>query len=436
MALDATRTFAGFGFGPNQAGLFLYEAFCSGAFRRLVVAEILPEVVSAVRRSGGYFGVNIAHADHIEHFQAGPIEIYDPAVESDRAQLVEAIANADEISTAVPSVTNYVTAGPASIHRILAEGLVEKAKKSAPRAVVYAAENHNHAAEILESHVLDEISANERERVQARVQFLNTVIGKMSRVVSDPGEILDFGLIPITPDAPRAFLVESFNRILISKINFPFRRGIQVFQEKKDLLPFEEAKLYGHNATHALAAYLGALVGALFIADLEPIPGMLPFLRAAFVEESGEALVRKNRGVDVLFTQEGYAEYVDDLLRRMMNLYLRDTVERVARDPDRKLGWDDRLIGTLRVALRAGLTPRRYAFGAAAALAAIDRSTLEDGAGAVALLNAIWKGAAADEREKELVIRLVEEGRQRLKRWSESGFSNLELFFRNNVTQS
>lgn len=429
MALDGTRTFAGFGFGPIQAGLFLYEAFCSGAFRRLVVAEILPEVVSAVRRADGYFGINIAHADRVEHFQAGPVEIFNPAVESDRAQLVQAIANANEISTAVPSVTNYVTAGRASLHRMLAEGLSEKAKRNAPLAVVYAAENHNHAAEILTSHVLDEIRANEREQVQARVQFLNTVIGKMSRAVSDPAEIRGSGLIPITPDAPLAFLVESFNRILISRIHPPFGRGIQVFQEKKDLLPFEEAKLYGHNATHALAAYLGALQGVRFIADLESIPGMLPFLRTAFVEESGEALIRKNGGVDALFTREGYAEYADDLLRRMMNPHLRDTVERVGRDPDRKLGWDDRLIGTVRVALRAGITPPRYAFGAAAALAAIDRSTLEDGAAAATLLASIWKGAAAEEREREAVIRLVEEGRKRLKRWRESGFPNLELFF-------
>jgi mannitol-1-phosphate 5-dehydrogenase len=436
MALDGTRTFVGFGFGPIQAGLFLYEAFCSGAFRRLVVAEIVPEVVSAVRQANGYFGVNIAHAHHVEHFHAGPIEIFSPAVESDRAQVIEAIADAQEISTAVPSVTNYATSDSASIRRILAEGLLQKAERDAPRAVVYAAENHNHAAEILESGVLDEISQNVREPVRSRVQFLNTVIGKMSRVVSDPDEVLDSSLIPITPDSPRAFLVESFDRILISKIKPPFQRGIQVFQEKNDLLPFEEAKLFGHNATHALAAYLGALMGTRFIADLKPIPGMLTFLRAAFVQESGEALIRKNRGVDPLFTQQGYADYADDLLQRMMNPYLRDTVERVARDPGRKLGWDDRLVGTMRVVLRAALTPRRYAFGAAAALAAIDRMALEDETRAVKLLNSSWRGAAAEEREKQQVIRMIEQGRQQLKRWLESGLPDLELFFRDDMTKS
>ena len=54
------RTFVGFGFGAIQGGLFLYEAFRSGKFGRLVVAEVVPEVVAAVRRAQGRFRVNIA----------------------------------------------------------------------------------------------------------------------------------------------------------------------------------------------------------------------------------------------------------------------------------------------------------------------------------------------------------------------------------------
>ncbi len=39
MTLTGNRTYVGFGFGAIQAGLFLYEAFQSGNFGRLVVAE-------------------------------------------------------------------------------------------------------------------------------------------------------------------------------------------------------------------------------------------------------------------------------------------------------------------------------------------------------------------------------------------------------------
>jgi len=50
MALTGKRTFVGFGFGAIQAGLFLYEAYQSDNFGRLVVAEVLPDRVDAVRR--------------------------------------------------------------------------------------------------------------------------------------------------------------------------------------------------------------------------------------------------------------------------------------------------------------------------------------------------------------------------------------------------
>jgi mannitol-1-phosphate 5-dehydrogenase len=438
VALTGKRTYVGFGLGPIQAGLFLFEAFRSGNFGRLVVAEVLPHVVSAVRQAGGCFAVNIAHSHQVEIAEIGPVEIEDPASEPDRNRLVRAVAEAEEIATAVPSIQHYASAGLGSIHRILAEGLRKKATAHGPRAIIYAAENHNHAAEILRAKVLEEVPEEEHAAVRASVQFLNTVIGKMSGVVSDAEEVRARGLATITPEDRRAFLVEAFNRILISKVSFnqagpglvpAFRRGITVFEEKPNLLPFEEAKLYGHNATHALAAYVGALRGVQYIRDLAQMPDMLAFLRAAFIQESGEALIRKYAGVDSLFTRVGYREYADDLLARMTNPYLGDTVERVGRDPERKLGWEDRLVGTMRVALREGVPPLRYAFGAAAALAAINRSTMEEDAAVVGTLEGLWGSMVAEKGEKEAVLRLVLDARRRLKRWCEAGFPDLEGLF-------
>jgi hypothetical protein len=45
----------------------------------------------------------------------------------------------------------------------------------------------------------------------------------------------------------------------------------------------------------------------------DAIPPRTLFLRAAFVRESGEALIRKHAGKDPLFTPEGYREYAEDL---------------------------------------------------------------------------------------------------------------------------
>lgn len=436
MALTGTHTYVGFGFGPIQAGLFAYEAFTSGNFRRLVVAEVLPDVVAAVRRSNGYFSVNIAHPNRVEHAKLGPIEIENPSQELDRRRLIKAIADATEIGTAIPSVKYYVSEGPASLHRVLAEGLRKKVTLRGPRSVVYAAENNNHAAEILEAATLSEMPLSMQTAIRARVQFLNTVIGKMSGVISDAGIIREHGLTPLTPEDKRAYLVEVFNKILISRIEVfdddgevPFRRGIEVFEEKEDLFPFEEAKLYGHNATHALAAYVGALIGARRIADLNAIPGARAFLHAAFIEESGEALVRKHVGVDPLFTPEGYEHFADDLLDRMTNPFLLDTVVRVGRDPSRKLGWNDRLVGTIHVALSQGVEPLRYAFGAAAALAMLDSSILDQVFPARELLEPIWGDTSATEGEVDAVLERIEAGLHWIRTWLHTGSDDPERLF-------
>ena len=251
MALTGTRTFVGFGFGAIQAGLFLYEAYRSGAFGRLVVAEVLPHVVEDVRTAGGVYAVHVAHDDRIESVRIGPVSIENPAVDEDRERLIAAVSVANEMATAVPSIDFYASSAPGSLHRILAEGLRRKAAGGGPRCVVYAAENHNRAASVLAERVMDAVPAAEREAVARQVRFVDTVIAKMSGVHEDAPD-----LAPVVPGSDRAYLVETFNSILISRIAFdddpPFVRGVSVFQEKDDLLPFEEAKLYGHNAVHAL----------------------------------------------------------------------------------------------------------------------------------------------------------------------------------------
>ena len=322
--------------------MFLYEAYQSGNFDRLVVAEVVPEVVSSLRRAGGCYRVNVATRANLAVRHVEGVEVLNPNDPADRAPLVAAVAEANELATALPSVEFY-DKGTTSVAAILSEGL---AGRSSP-GVLYAAENNNQAAEILK----DKIGT-----APANFQFLNTVIGKMSGVV---GEGLS-----------REFLVEEFNRILISQITVPgFRRGIEVFEEKPDLLPFEEAKLYGHNAVHALLGFLAHQEGCQFLSEASQ--NLRRLAREAFIEESGRALIAKHEGVDELFTSRGFEHYAADLLERMFNPFLRDAVARVIRDPCRKLGWNDRLIGTMRLALDAGIVPHRFAKGAAAALAIV-----------------------------------------------------------------
>ncbi len=366
------KTFVGFGFGAIQGGLFLYEAFRSGMFERLVVAEVVPDVVAAVRRAKGSYFVNIATRIGIEVRQVSGVEILNPTVPADERILSMALLDASEIATALPSVDFYLRGEP-SVAGLITRALQAKAaRRDLPHCVVYTAENNNHAAEILQKECEQFLEPAARAAVRRSSQFLNTVIGKMSGMVTDAKEIEADGLTCLVEGFSRALLVEEFNRILISRINLPeFQRGIDVFDEKPDLLPFEEAKLYGHNAVHALIGYLLQNRGHRFMSEAAGDRKLMAFAREAFLEESGAALIARHHGLDPLFAHEGFRTYADDLLARMTNPYLRDRTERITRDPRRKLAWDDRLVGTMRLALDAGIPPHRFALGAAIACEAL-----------------------------------------------------------------
>lgn len=352
------HTFVGFGFGPIQSALFAAEAFKSQNFKRIVIAEIDQKLVDAVRANLGSYAVNVATSTSIEVQNINGIEIYNPAIDKDRAELIAALSRATEIVTSLPSV-DFFDLGEHSVAILIAQGLQNS---QAPATLIYTAENNNHAAEVLAQKV--------NTKPASPVQYLNTVIGKMSQVVTDTNEIQNKKLIPLAPTIDRAFLVEEFNKIFVTRCHIEnFTPGINVFIEKEDLLPFEEAKLFGHNAIHVLLAFLGAVHGYTKMTELNNDKKIMQIARQAFLEESGAALISKYAALnDPLFTKTGYQAYADDLLERMTNPFLADTVERAMRDPLRKLGLHDRIFGTMALALEHGIEPHHMARGAIAGL--------------------------------------------------------------------
>ena len=387
-----SRTFVGFGFGAIQGGLFLPEAFRSGNFSRLVVSEIDAESVAALRTAEGTYFCNVAGSSSVETICVEDVEILNPLVDEDRKALVRAISEASELATALPSFTLY-DVGEASVAAILAEGLSIKAADPAlPTCVVYAAENDSRAA----SRLRDACLGHAPEGFGESVQLSETVIAKMCSVVADPERIMDEDLAPIVSDFPRAFLVESFNEILVDKVTLPnFERGLSAFIEKPDLDPFAITKFLGHNANHALLGYLAREQGLRFMHEAGEREDLMTIVQEAFLEESGVGLRHKYAELDDdLFTEDGFRAYAEDAVTRMVSPFLRDPVDRVTRDPARKLGWEDRLVGSMRLASEAGVKPNRLARGVAIALQCLCEETGQGGP--EVLLAELWKDAAGE----------------------------------------
>jgi mannitol-1-phosphate/altronate dehydrogenase len=92
----------------------------------------------------------------------------------------------------------------------------------------------------------------------------------------------------------------------------------------------------------------------------------------AFLDESGAAMIKKYHNFgEELFTQAGYKNFAFDLLERMTNPFLADTIERAGRDPLRKLALNDRIFGTMSLALEYGIEPVNMALAAMAGIAVI-----------------------------------------------------------------
>ncbi len=129
-----------------------------------------------------------------------------------------------------------------------------------------------------------------------------------------------------------------------------------------DVMACLERKLFTLNSGHAVCAYLGHLKGYRTILESIQDPVIGDIVHAA-MRENGEGLIR-----EFSFDRDTHYAYVERIFRRFQNPHLKDEVERVGREPIRKLSPGDRLIKPLVTTAGYGLPVDHMIFGAAAAL--------------------------------------------------------------------
>ena len=123
-----------------------------------------------------------------------------------------------------------------------------------------------------------------------------------------------------------------------------------------------ERKLYTYNAANAAIAYAGFLKKYALLADAANDPQILALARGVCAE-SGAALVRRH-GLD----PDEQRAFAEGCLAKYQDRAVVDPVERNARDPLRKLGRHDRLLGPACLCIESGIAPEHLATAIAAAL--------------------------------------------------------------------
>ncbi len=414
------------GSGAIQLGLWAYHAYLQGA--RIILTEVDEEKIQNIRRNESSYSINIAGYDRITPVKIGPVEILNPAKNGEMKKILDAVRTANDIVTAVPSVSLYEKGGIAGMLR---QGLLERTKP----VLVYASENHIEAAVILKELVFG-------KKMPSHVRFADTVIERMGGPHFDRKFIKSCSLSPITPAMDQVLLVEDFDRIIVEKTAFKEVEGFSSlfnrFHATRRINMFEELKLLGHNAVHFLLGCLAGLKGYRFISDYNGDSDFGLIGVDALLNETGGWFKKKYRSTgEKVATEQGFREWTEQLCRRIVNPFLYDLVQRVIRDPGRKLGWNDRITGTIREAIRAGIQPRRYFLGIASALLLFDPDrpgelvykkdlTVPE---ALRRLKTLWENQG-DRNMEQKILNGTEEAIGLVKAWKESGKEQITPFLK------
>lgn len=267
---------------------------------------------------------------------------------SDADAAAAEIASADVMATAV---------GAGVLPRIapvIAKGLAHRWKQgnAAPLNILIC-ENLLDAHKVLGKLLLESLPAEYHASLNEKTGLVEASIGRM---------------VPVpTPEMrqgnPLRIWVEPYCELPVDLDGF--RGPVPEIACMKPFSPFAfhiERKLYIHNMSHAILAYLGKPAGHEFVWQAVRDEAVARAARGA-LSESSEALSRKY-GIPA----EELTLFSEDLMTRFDNPPLGDTVERVGRDPIRKLAPGDRLSGAAQLCLEQGVMPEHICAGIAAAL--------------------------------------------------------------------
>lgn len=121
------------------------------------------------------------------------------------------------------------------------------------------------------------------------------------------------------------------------------------------------AKLYIHNTPHCIAAYLGYVRKLTHLHEGMSFSNIYKIIENSMIE-MGKALI------NVYELDRNFIDwYSKKELSRFSNKLLFDPISRVAREPFRKLGLTNRLIGAAQLCLQAGVRPTNIITGIMAA---------------------------------------------------------------------
>ncbi len=310
-------------FGAGNIGRSLVGQIFSNGGYEVVFVDTVPEIIEALNSKGKY---KVVIKDTLPPGKSDErwVENVSGISAFDTEAVIDAVAGAELISTAVGA--NILP----RILPVIAQGIL---KRSTPVSLLFC-ENLRGVSEI--AHAEMKKLLPEDFDLDSRVGFVTTSIGKMVPIM--PNEIRE--------KDPLEVWGEAYNQILADKEGFvnelPEIKGLVL---KSNFKAYMDRKLFIHNLGHATSAYYGFLKGKVAIWECM-LDNETRKDTKLVMQEAGEALIMQYPSE---FNAKNIGDHIEDLLKRFANQSLGDTVFRVGRDLKRKLSYDDRCIGALRL---------------------------------------------------------------------------------------
>lgn len=267
-------------------------------------------------------------------------------VMSNSSDIFEEIKKTNLITTAVGPVVLPIIA------KTLAEGIKIRMEAGVKDYLnIIACENMIKGSSFLKEEVYKHIDDNVKKYIETYVGFPDSAVDRIVPPMEKGADIL-------------RVRVEEFNEWIVDKTLFKGEiPNIEGMTLTDNLMAFIERKLFTLNTGHALTAYLGILEGHKTIKESISDEKIKDVVVHA-MEESGEVLIKRYH-----FDREAHEKYIKKIVSRFENPYLVDEVDRVGREPLRKLGYNDRLIKPLRGTLEYNTKNDNLIRGIAAAMA-------------------------------------------------------------------
>ncbi len=325
-------------FGAGNIGRGFIGALLSKAGYHVVFADVNTEIINKINSDKKY-------TIHVMDTICSEEEISNiSGVISTSDEIYKEIVEAEIITTAV---------GPVVLPRIaptIAKGIALRKEKGIKTYLnIIACENAIKASSQLEEEVKKYLNEEEIEYLKEFVGFPNCSVDRIVPPVKSEN-ILDV-------------VVENYYEWNVEKSAFkgeiPKIEGMNLVD---NLMAYIERKLFTLNTGHAITAYFGYLKGYETIEESIKDEVIYGFVKNAMIE-SGKGLIAKYN-----FDEESHYKYIDKIIDRFKNPYLKDDVARVGREPLRKLNENDRLIKPLITARGFNINTDNLLLGVGAAL--------------------------------------------------------------------